>query len=164
MKRTSYLLFCVSALALMLLQPAYSVVAYNYVSFYQSTNFDYYTYGDFVPNAPLLWDYASSYYEFYNSWDDSGETFDAPYMNLTTVMTYDGFGPMYNQTGISPHGIPYYIWNYTKLTVPEGKAAPAKSGAVAGLAPLPVTAQLALLAMLVLPPRVTVKLNAVFPD
>ncbi|UCE43976.1 MAG: hypothetical protein JSV57_00285 [Candidatus Bathyarchaeota archaeon] len=119
MKRTSYLLFCVSALALMLLQPAYSVVAYNYVSFYQSTDFHYYTYGDFVPNAPLSWDYVSSYYEFYNSWDDSGETFDAPYLNLTTVMTYDGFEPMYNQTGIGPGGIPYYIWNYTKLMVPE---------------------------------------------
>src|SRR5438067_9985257 len=42
-----------------------------------------------------------------------------------------------------------------KLTVPEGKAAPTKSDPAAGLAPLPVTAQLALVAVLVLPPRVT---------
>ena len=33
-----------------------------------------------------------------------------------------------------------------------------------GNAPLPATAQLALVAMLVLPPRVTVKVNAVLPD
>src|SRR5438067_13751675 len=51
-----------------------------------------------------------------------------------------------------------------KLTVPEGKAAPTKSDPAAGLAPLPVTAQLALVAVLVLPPRVTVKVNGVLPD
>src|SRR5438477_8859085 len=50
-----------------------------------------------------------------------------------------------------------------KLTVPEGKAAPTKSDPAAGLAPLPVTAQLALVAVLVLPPRVTVKVNGVLP-
>ena len=48
-----------------------------------------------------------------------------------------------------------------EATVPDGKAAPTKSDPVAGLAPLPVTAQLALLAMLVSPPRVTVKVNGV---
>ena len=48
-----------------------------------------------------------------------------------------------------------------KLTVPEGKTAPAKSDPAAGLAPLPATTQLALVAMLVSPPRVTVKVNAV---
>ena len=51
-----------------------------------------------------------------------------------------------------------------KLTVPDGRTAPTKSDPAAGLAPLPVTAQLALVAMLVLPPRVTVKVNAVLPD
>src|SRR4051812_45952372 len=51
-----------------------------------------------------------------------------------------------------------------KLTVPDGKTAPAKSDPAAGLAPLPVTAQLALVAILVLPSRVTVKVKAVLPD
>ena len=41
---------------------------------------------------------------------------------------------------------------------------PAKSDPAAGFAPLPVTAQPALLATLVLPSRVTVKVNGVLPD
>ena len=56
------------------------------------------------------------------------------------------------------------VCHAAKLTVPEGKTAPTKSDPVAGLAPLPATAQLALVSMLALPPRVTVKVNAVLPD
>src|SRR5919106_714187 len=48
-----------------------------------------------------------------------------------------------------------------KLTVPVGNTPPAKSAAVAGLAPLPVTAKAAVEAAAVLPLRVTVKVNAV---
>src|SRR6478609_12044122 len=50
-----------------------------------------------------------------------------------------------------------------KLTVPVGKAAPVKSAAFAGLAPLPVTAKAAVDAPAVLPVRVTVKVKAVLP-
>ena len=44
-----------------------------------------------------------------------------------------------------------------KFTVPAGSTPPTKSVAAAGLAPLPVTAQPAVLAWLVLPLRLTVK-------
>ena len=50
-----------------------------------------------------------------------------------------------------------------KLTVPLGRVLFAKSVALAGLVPLPVTAQLAVLAPLVLPERVTVKVKALLP-
>ena len=49
-----------------------------------------------------------------------------------------------------------------KLTVPVGKVPP-KSAALAGLVPLPVTAKLALLAMVISPDRVTVKVKALVP-
>ena len=51
-----------------------------------------------------------------------------------------------------------------KLTMPLGSALPVKSLAVAGLAPEPETAQLAVCATDVSPDLVTVKVNAVLPD
>src|SRR5262245_16445761 len=50
-----------------------------------------------------------------------------------------------------------------KLTVPVGNAPPVKSVALAGLPPLPVTAQVADDAPVVSPERVTVNVNAVRP-
>jgi hypothetical protein len=47
--------------------------------------------------------------------------------------------------------------------VPEGSTPPAKSAALAGAPPLPVTAKLALLAVAVPPLRVTVKVKPVVP-
>src|SRR3954453_870153 len=61
-------------------------------------------------------------------------------------------------------GIVLLVSPAAKLTVPDGKTAPAKSDPAAGLAPLPVTAQRARVAMLVVPPRVAVKVKAVLPD
>ena len=49
------------------------------------------------------------------------------------------------------------------MTVPVGMVPP-KSAALAGLAPVPVTAQLALLIPVVSPVRVTVKVKAVSPS
>ena len=75
--------------------------------------------------------------------------------------------PSAGSTAVSPATLTVIVLLVSpaaKLTVPDGKTAPAKSEAEAGLAPLPVTAQLALVAMLVLPPRVTVKVNGVLPS
>src|SRR5205807_1782386 len=47
--------------------------------------------------------------------------------------------------------------------VPDGRTPPVKSAALAGLPPLPVTAQLAEEAPVVRPDRATVKVNAVLP-
>jgi hypothetical protein len=48
--------------------------------------------------------------------------------------------------------------------VPEGSAPPLKSAAEAGLLPLPVTVQAALIGVVVALLRVTVKVNGVVPD
>lgn len=106
-------------LLLILVQPAYSQPCNN-VGFFQSTYFWYNTYGDYVPDIPLAWNYSSTYYEFWNWWDDTHETFDEPYMNFTTSIAFDSFWPTYNETGLTPEGTPYYIWNCTKVSVPEG--------------------------------------------
>ncbi|GCA72860.1 hypothetical protein MiYa_04415 [Microcystis aeruginosa NIES-2519] len=50
-----------------------------------------------------------------------------------------------------------------KLTVPDGNNPPTKSVALAGLVPVPVTAQLTLLLPVVLTARVTVKVKALLP-
>ncbi len=60
--------------------------------------------------------------------------------------------PSLDSTTVSPATLTVIVLLVSpaaKLTVPEGSAAPAKSDPAAGLAPLPVTAQLALVAMLV---------------
>ena len=64
--------------------------------------------------------------------------------------------PWPGSTTVSPATLTVIVWLVSpaaKLTVPEGRTPPAKSDAEAELAPLPVTAQLALVAMLVSPPR-----------
>jgi hypothetical protein len=50
-----------------------------------------------------------------------------------------------------------------KVTIPDGKVPP-KSAALARLVPVPVTAQLTLFISVVEPDRVTVKVNALFPE
>src|SRR5690349_5251022 len=55
----------------------------------------------------------------------------------------------------------WLVWPAAKLTVPDGSTPPAKAPAGAGLLPDPLTAQWALVAMLVLPARLTVKVNGV---
>jgi len=112
----------VSALALillmMLVQRA-NAQPYNSVGFHQSTSFNYETYGDYVPDVPLAWNYTYGYYDFVNYGDDTHEAFDAPYMNLTTTSVFDSFTPWFNETGLSPGGTPYYVWNYSKVSVSD---------------------------------------------
>ena len=55
-------------------------------------------------------------------------------------------------------------WPAEKRTVPEGSTPRAKSAASAVLAPMPLTAQLAELAAVVSPVRVTVKVKGVLPE
>ena len=87
----------------------------------------------------------------------------APLLGLDSVTVKPSSG----STTVSPATLTVIVLLVSaaaKLTVPEGRTPPAKSDPAAALAPLPVTAQLALLAMLVLPPRVTVKVNGELPD
>ena len=51
-----------------------------------------------------------------------------------------------------------------KVTVPEGKTLPTKSAALAGLVPVPVTAQLTVWVVVVSPVRVTVKVKYFVPE
>lgn len=111
--------FVLASMSLMLVLPALSQ-PYNQVAFYQSTYLDYSTYGDLVPNTWLPWNYSSSSYEVYNWWDETHEIFDGLYMNLTTHLVYDEFYPCAcNETGISPGGIPYYLWKYPNVRLPD---------------------------------------------
>src|SRR5262245_26399596 len=76
--------------------------------------------------------------------------------------------PSLGSTVVSPATLmvmSWLVWPAAKLTVPVGNTPPsaAKSAALAGLAPLPETVQVADDAPVVLPERVTVKVNGVLP-
>ena len=55
------------------------------------------------------------------------------------------------------------VWPAANVTVPDGNTPPVKSVLLAGFAPLPSTAQATEATPVVLPARVTVKVNAVLP-
>ena len=74
--------------------------------------------------------------------------------------------PSSDSTVVSPATLTVMVWLVSpaaKFTVPEGSVPPVKSAAL-GSDPLLVTAQVALLAAVVEPARVTVKVNGVVPE
>ena len=76
--------------------------------------------------------------------------------------------PSSASTAVSPETLSMIVWGVVspaaKLTVPLGSMPFAKSAALAGLAPLPVTAQFTLAAAVVSPERVTVKVKDLVPS
>ncbi|GCA72967.1 hypothetical protein MiYa_04522 [Microcystis aeruginosa NIES-2519] len=89
----------------------------------------------------------------------------APLVGLERVTVKFSFG----STVVSPWTltvITLLVSPGAKLTVPDGNNPPTKSAALAGLVPVPVTAQVMLLLPVVLPggiKRVTVKVKALLP-
>jgi len=102
----------------LLAQPVLSQV-HNEAFFSYDNVFNLETDEDYVPNDPSIWDRFSRIYYFDNWGDDSDQSLLGPYLNLTTTTSFSSFDPIYNETGTSPHGLPYYIWDYPQVELQE---------------------------------------------